>query len=123
MTDRVAAVELKISSQSRADHAVVAVRGEIDLYTAPQLHRELVNALGRGARRLAVDMSEVDFCDSTGINVLLSAMKRARERGGDLELVAPRAGVLKVLQVTGLDAVFAIYESTLPVTAGANATE
>ncbi|WP_343233674.1 STAS domain-containing protein [Streptomonospora sp. PA3] len=112
-------MELKISSQSQGDCAVVAVRGEIDLYTAPQLQSGLVNALEDGARRLMVDMSQVEFCDSTGMSVLLSAMKRARTKEGDLALVAPKPGVRKVLEVTGLDAVFTIEDSTdaLPRTA------
>ncbi|MUL44074.1 STAS domain-containing protein [Streptomonospora sp. PA3] len=115
----VSTVELKISSQSQGDCAVVAVRGEIDLYTAPQLQSGLVNALEDGARRLMVDMSQVEFCDSTGMSVLLSAMKRARTKEGDLALVAPKPGVRKVLEVTGLDAVFTIEDSTdaLPRTA------
>ncbi|MFW5415460.1 STAS domain-containing protein [Nocardiopsis sp. CNT-189] len=104
-------MELKISSESHAGHALVTVRGEIDLYTAPQLHGELVGALDDGARRLVVDMSRVEFCDSTGMNVLLSAMKRSREKGGDLELIAPRPAVMKILEVTGLDAVFTIRDS------------
>ncbi|WP_193373720.1 MULTISPECIES: STAS domain-containing protein [Nocardiopsis] len=118
-------MELKISSQSRADYAVVAVSGEIDLYTAPQLHSELVDALEDGARRLIIDMSRVEFCDSTGMNVLLSAMKRAREKEGDLELVAPKPAVMKILEVTGLNAVFTLKESTdsLPITAGTNAAK
>lgn len=101
------------------------MRGEIDLYTAPQLHSELVDSLDDGARRLVVDMSRVDFCDSTGMNVLLSAMKRARERDGEFELVAPRPAVMKILQVTGLDRVFTILESTdmIPVAAGTSAAE
>ncbi|WP_173434275.1 STAS domain-containing protein [Allosalinactinospora lopnorensis] len=116
-------MELKISSQSRADYAVVTVRGEIDLYTAPQLRSGFVDALEDGARRLIVDMSRVDFCDSTGMSVLLSAMKRSREKGGDLELVAPKSAVMKVLEVTGLDAVFTIQDSTdaLPIAAGSSA--
>lgn len=91
---------------------MVAVRGEIDLYTAPRLHSEIVAALDNaGGGRLLVEMSQVEFCDSTGINVLLSGLKRARERGGDLEIVAPSGTVSKVLEVTGLDAVFRINPS------------
>ncbi len=99
---------------------MVTVGGEIDLYTAPQLRNELVDALGMGARRLIIDMSRAEFCDSTGISVLLSAMKRSRERDGDLELVAPKPAVMKVLQVTGLDEVFVIHADldALPVAVG-----
>ena len=111
---------MKISSRSQQDVAVVTVGGEIDLYTAPQLRDELVGTLEDGARRLVVDMSRVEFCDSTGISVLLSAMKRSRDKGGDLELVAPKPAVVKVLEVTGLNEVFVIHSDldVLPVAAG-----
>lgn len=116
----VTTVELNISSRSQEDVAVVTVCGEVDLYTAPQLRSELVGVLEDGARRLVIDMSRVEFCDSTGISVLLSAMKRSRDKGGDLELVAPKSAVTKVLEVTGLDAVFVIHPGldALPVAAG-----
>ncbi len=97
--------------------------GEIDLYTAPQLRDELVGALEDGARRLVIDMSRVEFCDSTGISVLLSAMKRSRDKNGDLELGAPRPAVTKVLEVTGLDEVFTIHQDlgTLSASVGPGA--
>jgi anti-sigma B factor antagonist len=116
-------VELKISSRSQDDCAVVTVLGEIDLYTAPQLHSELGAALDDGARRLLVDMSRVEFCDSTGLSVLLSAMKRVRASGGELELVAPKPAVRKILVVTGLIDVFTVRDSTdaLPLAAGTGA--
>lgn len=105
-------MELKISTSAHSDHALVAIRGEIDLYTAPRLHGDLVAALDTaGGGRLLVEMSQVEFCDSTGINVLLSGLKRARERGGDLEVVTPSATVRKILDVTGLDAVFTIHRT------------
>lgn len=99
---------------------MVTVGGEVDLYTAPQLRDQLIGALEDGARRLFIDMSRVEFCDSTGISVLLSAMKRSRGKGGELELVAPRPAVTKVLEVTGLDEVFVIHPDldALPVAAG-----
>ena len=87
----------------------MSVAGEIDLYTAPRLHSELVAALsGDEPVQLVIDMSGVEFCDSTGMNVLLAAHRRAREQGGNLELAAPRATVMKILQVTGLETVFTV---------------
>ena len=95
----------------------MSVAGEIDLYTAPRLHGELVTVLaGDEPVRLVVDMSGVEFCDSTGMNVLLAAHRRAREHGGDLELAAPRPGVRKILQVTGLESVFTVIDD--PAQAG-----
>ena len=90
--------------------------GEIDLYTAPRLQSELaaVIASAAPASRVIVDMSGVEFCDSTGMNVLLSCLRQARERGGELELAAPRPAVRKLLSVTGLDAVFTVADFQLP---------
>lgn len=102
--------------QTLGDRTVLSVRGEIDLYTAPRLHGELVSALTCGAaQRLVVDMSGVEFCDSTGMNVLLAAHRRAREQGGDLELAGPRRTVRKILQVTGLESVFTVLDDPAAV--------
>jgi anti-sigma B factor antagonist len=88
----------------------VIAAGEIDLYTAPRLHSELAAVIANAApeSRVVVDMSGVEFCDSTGMNVLLSCLRQIRDRGGELELAAPRPAVMKILQVTGLDSVFTI---------------
>jgi len=91
----------------------MSVAGEIDLYTAPRLHGELITALAEGGpARFVVDMSGVEFCDSTGMNVLLAAQRRARERGGDVQLAGPRPAIRKVLQVTGLETVFTVLDDT-----------
>jgi anti-anti-sigma factor len=89
----------------------MAITGEIDLYTAPRLQAEFTRLLENGPDRIVIDMSGVEFCDSTGMNVLLSALKRMRERGGVLEVAAPRPAVRKILQVTGLDSVFVVYDA------------
>lgn len=115
---RVPAVELNVSSRSLGDHAIVIATGEIDLYTAPRLQSELAEVIANAApaSRIVVDMSGVEFCDSTGMNILLSCLRQVRERGGELELAAPRPAVMKILQVTALDSVFTIVPApvTLP---------
>jgi anti-sigma B factor antagonist len=90
----------------------VIAAGEIDLYTAPKLQADLAAIIDGAspATRVVIDMSGVEFCDSTGMNVLLSCLRQVRERGGELELAAPRPAVKKILQVTGLDAVFTVSE-------------
>jgi anti-sigma B factor antagonist len=106
----VPAVELNVSSRSQGDHVIVTTAGEIDLYTAPRLQIDLAAIVDDAApaARIVIDMSGVEFCDSTGMNVLLSCLRQVRERGGELELAAPRPAVMKILQVTGLDSVFTI---------------
>jgi len=110
-------VELRVSSRSQGDYVVLALVGEIDLYTAPRLQSELTSALSDGKpTQIVVDMSGVEFCDSTGMNVLLAAHRAATERGGQLALAAPRPSVRKILEVTGLQSVFTIHDDVTAVT-------
>jgi anti-sigma B factor antagonist len=101
---------------SQGDYTVISVAGEIDLYTAPRLQAELMTVLSADTARLIVDMSGVDFCDSTGINVLLAAHRQARERGGELQLAGPGSATRKVLQVTGLESVFTVLDDPVQLT-------
>jgi anti-sigma B factor antagonist len=111
-------VELNVSTASLGGHAVVTATGELDLYTAPRLQAALAGLLREQVTRIVVDLSGVEFCDSTGMNVLLSAMKRLKEQGGALELAAPRPAVRRILQVTGLDTVFTVTEKAPVLDAG-----
>jgi anti-sigma B factor antagonist len=72
--------------------------------------------MGERPARVVVDMAGVDFCDSTGMNVLLAAHRLAGEKGGDLTLAAPRPPVRKILEVTGLQSVFTIHDDLAAVT-------
>jgi anti-sigma B factor antagonist len=115
-TGKVPHVELKVSTRSQGSRTIMSLGGEIDLYTAPRLHGELVSLLsGESPVQVIVDMSGVEFCDSTGMNVLLAAHRKAREQGGDLELAAPRPAIRKILQVTGLESVFTVLDDPAAV--------
>jgi len=89
---------------------VLEVRGEVDAYSAPQLRDALREMGGEGAR-LLVDLNGVDFMDSSGLGVLIGALKRAREEGGELALVCTGQNLLRLLAITGLDRVFTILDS------------
>ena len=86
--------------------AVVQVRGELDLSTAPRLRDELVNLADEGVRDVTVDLVDLDFIDSSGLSALVAGLKRLREQGGDLGLRSPKPSTLKVLEITGLTSVF-----------------
>ncbi|WP_116026632.1 STAS domain-containing protein [Thermomonospora umbrina] len=103
-------MELNVSTSSQEGHAVVTATGELDLYTAPRLQTALATVLHDRAVSVVVDLSGVEFCDSTGMNVLLGAMKRLNDRGGSFELAGPRPSVRRIFQVTGLDTVFTITD-------------
>jgi len=116
-TGKVRHVELRVTSRTQGEHIILALAGEIDLYTAPRLQTELTAALAASnTAQIVVDMSAVDFCDSTGMNVLLAAHRLAGEKGGDLTLAAPRPPVRKILEVTGLQSVFTIHDDLAAVT-------
>jgi anti-sigma B factor antagonist len=90
---------------------VLAIRGEIDVSTAPELRERLLAATTDPPRIVVVDLSEVSFLDSTALGVLVSGVKRLRSEGGDLRLVVTGRSVAKVLEVTGLVEVFSIFET------------
>jgi len=81
---------------------LLTVDGELDLSTSPELRDALV-ALGTDHERIAIDLRAVTFMDSTALGVIVAAMKRARERGGQLALVGPTGSPRKVLSITALD--------------------
>lgn len=93
------------------DTAVVAVAGEIDVYTSPALQSRLVEVLRDGSSSVILDLSNVTFLDSTGLGVLITALKRCRSADGDLTLVTAQPNVLKVLEITGLNDVFQVRSS------------
>jgi anti-sigma B factor antagonist len=81
---------------------VVAPSGEIDALSAPQLGRHLLGLVDAGKTGVVVDLSKVTFMDSTGLGVLLNAVKAITKRRGRLILVCPNDRVLRPFQVTGL---------------------
>ncbi|MEO6496360.1 MAG: STAS domain-containing protein [Solirubrobacteraceae bacterium] len=87
---------------------VVAVRGEIDLFTAPDLKSVLLAAIDSGKSRIVVDLSQTTFLDSTALGVLIGAVKRLRARDGALTLVNTDANIAKTFEITGLDQIFTI---------------
>jgi anti-sigma B factor antagonist len=110
------AENLVLETHERGDVTVVAVKGEVDLFTAPGLKDRLADLVSAGQSRLAIDLSEVEFMDSTGLGVLIGGLKRCKEAGGSLALVAPPEPVFKVLSITGLDKVFPIHVNVEQVT-------
>ncbi|HVM40313.1 MAG TPA: STAS domain-containing protein [Acidimicrobiia bacterium] len=86
----------------------VAIEGEVDLYTAPKLREHLDEAIDRGTDRLVVDLTRMDFIDSTGLGVLVGAQKRLREGGGEMTLRNPSRSTHKILEIAGLTQLFTI---------------
>ena len=84
------------------DEVLVAVRGEIDLYTGPMFWERMSAALDGGRTRVVIDIGGVSFMDSTGISVLVMALRRLREDGGVLVVRSPSRSIFKLLELTGI---------------------
>jgi anti-sigma B factor antagonist len=87
---------------------VLAVRGEIDLFTAPELKQVLAESIEAGRIRIIVDLTDTTFLDSTALGVLIGAVKRLRSRDGALALVNVDENIAKTFEITGLDQIFTI---------------
>jgi|SRR5947209_17029527 len=88
--------------------SVVSVRGELDLASAPQLKWTLVDLAAAGRDRLVIDLTQLDFIDSTALGVLVSARRSAGPEAA-MAIASTRPVVLHILEVTGLDASFDIF--------------
>jgi anti-sigma B factor antagonist len=102
-------VDLSLATRTQGDRTVVAVTGEIDVYTAPKLREQIVALVDEGQYNLVIDMSGVEFLDSTGLGVLVGGLKRVRAHDGSLALVCDEERILKIFRITGLTKVFPIF--------------
>ncbi|MGH9155572.1 MAG: STAS domain-containing protein [Acidimicrobiales bacterium] len=100
---------LEVSEHGAA--TVLAVRGEVDVYTAPRLRERLVELVNQGKRMIVIDLEGVEFLDSTGLGVLVGGLKRLRTNDGELSLVCTQHRILRVFEITGLTKVFTIHTS------------
>ncbi|WP_327683553.1 STAS domain-containing protein [Streptomyces sp. NBC_00467] len=102
-------LQVEVRTEGRSE--VVKPAGELDHHTADLLRAPLEEALARGRSRLVIDCSELEFCDSTGLNVLLAARLQADAAGGGVHLAGLLPVVARVLEITGAEAVFTVHES------------
>ena len=90
---------------------VVAVTGEIDLFTAPEFKQRVSAPIDAGRTHVVVDLTETTFIDSTGLGVLIRGVERLNTEGGRLAVVCVDPNIVKVFEVTGLDRIFTIYST------------
>jgi anti-sigma B factor antagonist len=89
---------------------VVRLGGELDLYNAHQVRTALTDACADGPERLVVDLTDVDFIDSTALGVLIETRTKLENRGG-LMLAAPGLETRRALQISGLDRLFTVHDT------------
>lgn len=102
---------------------VIALTGEVDLYTAPEFKQQLLDAIGQGATHVIVDLTDTTFIDSTTLGVLVGGVKRLRPDGGQLTIVCSDRNITKIFEITGLNRVFPIHASRAEALESAGVTE
>lgn len=85
------------------------LKGEVDVYTAPVLRQEIVNLVDSGVKHVIINLTRVEYLDSTGLGILIGGIKRLKEQGGSLRLVGPSARITRIFEITGLNKIFDVY--------------
>ena len=104
-------MDLGLSARVEGDSTVIAVSGELDVFTAPKLDASIAEAIEGGSVNLIVDLTDVTFLDSTGLGSMVKGLKRARGQGGSLKVVASAERIVKVFRITGLDQAMSLTDS------------
>jgi anti-sigma B factor antagonist len=104
-------VDLTLATSEVDGTTIVAVGGEIDVYTAPKLRDKITELVAEGVYNIVIDMEAVEFLDSTGLGVLVGGLKKVRAHDGSLELICTQDRLLKIFRITGLAKVFVIHDS------------
>jgi len=97
-----------LEEQPDPDTRVISVSGEIHVTTAPEFSQRLNDAIASGTRGLVIDMSGVEFIDSTGLSVLLNGLRRVTRAESRLSLVVSNPTVMRLFEITRLDSTFDI---------------
>ena len=104
-------MDFKVSIDEHADtYSVVAVRGEVDLHTAPKVQYAIERG-SEGVEAVVVDMGDIAFMDSTALSTLMRAKESLERKGASLRLTAPSKAVERIFAVTGFGDYFDIYPS------------
>jgi len=109
VTLKVVRMALELKQLEQDGDCIIAAKGEIDLYSSPQLREAILKACKTKTKKLGIDLHEVGYMDSSGVATLVEGLQAA---GGpdSFALIAPSQSVLKVLQLSRLDSVFTIVE-------------
>ena len=101
---------MEISTRTSNDTHIVAIAGNLDSATSPEAQKALVAVLA-GARKVALDFSELDYISSAGLRVLLGAAKRLRASGGTLRMFGLNQSVREVFEISGFSTILPVFPS------------
>jgi anti-sigma B factor antagonist len=98
-----------VQVRPHGEWTVVSVVGDVDLASTPRLRSTIAAVVRSRSPRVVLDFGGVDFLDSSGLGVLLGALRRVRAADGVLRVVVAAPHVRRVFELTGLDTIFELY--------------
>jgi anti-sigma B factor antagonist len=104
-------MELRAEASDRGGVTVLALAGDIDLHSAPQVRDRLEDLRGQGRKTVVLDLSGVDFLDSSALGTLVAAQRSFAEDGGGLRVACPQPHAQKVFRITRLAEVIPVFET------------
>lgn len=102
---------LSVNVEKSDNCAIVQIEGEVDLYSSPDLRKQLLELTGSQEKTIVVDLLNVKYMDSSGVATLVEALQQVGKYGGKLKLANLRDAVKDVFELSRLDKVFDIYDS------------
>lgn len=105
-------MSLQLSTEQRGNVAVVGITGGVDLYSSPQLRKEILKLVNARDARLLVDLGKVTYMDSSGLATLIEGLQHINRNNGRMAVTGLRDAVKEIFELTRLDTVFSIYPDT-----------
>jgi len=104
-------VGIDINQGTEGDAIVLCIEGNIDLSNVSYFIERLYEASANGDRKILLDLTEVEFIDSTVVNALYGAAPRIRQYGGDLAIVITDSPAARVLELAGVDVIYRVAKT------------
>ena len=104
-------LSIDIKTDNEGGTLVYRLRGSLDVATSPAVRAALLQSANEGNTEIIVDLTKLQFLDSTGLGALIGAHRRALEKGGKIRLVVNEGPISRLLNITGLVRVFPVYHT------------
>lgn len=102
---------LEITTRDLDNSVIVAIKGDVDLYSSPQVRKTIISLTKNKVKNLFVDLTQVAYMDSSGVATLVEGLQQVGKYKGKLKLFGLDAAVREVFELSRLDKVFEIYEN------------
>jgi anti-anti-sigma factor len=102
---------MELTEAKRGDVVIITVKGKLDVFTSPALEEKLRGLIAAEEKQVVVDLSEVDYISSSGLEAFLVGAKKAREISGQLALCGLKDQIRQIFDVTHFSSIFSIYPS------------